>query len=108
MIQIKAKQQNVSFEKNVEKLAFVLTAHLYNTLEAGKVIESLFCARAATRSHARDTAQLFSWHPTPNGHTCQIRKNRSDNDFVIVLAQQVAEGFYQLWLVRIVLSEVDG
>ena len=39
MIQIKAKQQNVSFEKNVEKLAFVLTAHLYNTLEAGKVIE---------------------------------------------------------------------
>ena len=39
MIQIKAKQQNVSFEKDVEKLAFVLTAHLYNTLEAGKVIE---------------------------------------------------------------------
>ena len=39
MIQIKAKQQNVSFEKNVEKLAFVLSAHLYNTLEASKVIE---------------------------------------------------------------------
>ena len=39
MIQIKAKQQNVSFEKDVEKLAFVLTAHLYNTLEASKVIE---------------------------------------------------------------------
>ena len=39
MIQIKAKQQNVSFEKNVEKLAFVLSAHLYNTLEADKVIE---------------------------------------------------------------------
>ena len=39
MIQIKAKQQNVSFEKNVEKLAFVLSAHLYNTLDAGKVIE---------------------------------------------------------------------
>ena len=39
MIQIKAKQQNVSFEKNVEKLAFVLSAHLYNTLEANKVIE---------------------------------------------------------------------
>ena len=39
MIQIKAKQQNVSFAKNVEKLAFVLSAHLYNTLESGKVIE---------------------------------------------------------------------
>jgi predicted histone-like DNA-binding protein len=39
MIQIKAKQQNVSFEKNVEKLAFVLSAHLYNTLSADKVIE---------------------------------------------------------------------
>ena len=39
MIQIKAKQQNVSFEKNVEKLAFVLSAHLYNTLAANKVIE---------------------------------------------------------------------
>ena len=39
MIQIKAKQQNVSFEKNVEKLAFVLSAHLYNTLEADKVID---------------------------------------------------------------------
>ena len=39
MIQIKAKQQNVSFEKGVEKLAFVLSAHLYNTLDADKVIE---------------------------------------------------------------------
>ena len=39
MIHIKAKQQNVSFEKNVEKLAFVLSANLYNTLEADKVIE---------------------------------------------------------------------
>ncbi len=39
MIQIKAKQQNVSFEKDVEKLAFVLSAHLYNTLDASKVIE---------------------------------------------------------------------
>ena len=39
MIQIKAKQQNVSFEKNVEKLAYVLSAHLYNTLEADKVID---------------------------------------------------------------------
>ena len=39
MIQIKAKQQNVSFEKNVEKLAFVLSAYLYNTLDASKVIE---------------------------------------------------------------------
>ena len=39
MIQIKAKQQNVSFEKNVEKLAFVLSAYLYNTLDANKVIE---------------------------------------------------------------------
>ena len=39
MIQIKAKQQNVSFEKNVEKLAYVLSAHLYNTLDASKVIE---------------------------------------------------------------------
>ena len=39
MIQIKAKQQNVSFEKNVEKLAFVLSAHLYNTLDTNKVIE---------------------------------------------------------------------
>ena len=39
MIQIKARQQNVSFEKNVEKLAFVLSAYLYNTLDANKVIE---------------------------------------------------------------------
>ena len=39
MIQIKAKQQTVSFEKNVEKLAFVLSAYLYNTLDASKVIE---------------------------------------------------------------------
>ena len=39
MIQIKAKQQNVSFEKNVEKLAYVLSAHLYNTLAADKVIQ---------------------------------------------------------------------
>ena len=39
MIHIKAKQQNVSFEKNVEKLAFVLSAHLYNTLDASKVID---------------------------------------------------------------------
>ena len=39
MIHIKAKQQNVSFEKNVEKLAFVLSAYLYNTLDADKVIE---------------------------------------------------------------------
>ena len=39
MIQIKAKQQNVSFEKNVEKLAFVLSAHMYNTLDSSKVIE---------------------------------------------------------------------
>ena len=39
MIQIKAKQQNVSFEKNVEKLAFVLSANLYNTLDTNKVIE---------------------------------------------------------------------
>ena len=35
MIHIKAKQQNVSFEKNVEKLAFVHSAHLYNTLGFG-------------------------------------------------------------------------
>ena len=46
MIQIKAKQQNVSFEKNVEKLAFVLSAHLYNTLGADKVIEE-----AAKQTH---------------------------------------------------------
>ena len=39
MIHIKAKQQNVSFEKNVEKLVFVLSAHLYNTLDTDKVIE---------------------------------------------------------------------
>ena len=39
MILIKAKQQNVSFEKDVEKLAFVLSARLYNTLEADKVID---------------------------------------------------------------------
>ena len=51
MIQIKAKQQNVSFEKNVEKLAFVLSAHLYNTLDASKVIEE-----AAKRSE--DNARL--------------------------------------------------
>ena len=46
MIQIKAKQQNVSFEKNVEKLAFVLSAHLYNTFSADKVIEE-----AAKQTH---------------------------------------------------------
>ena len=39
MIQIKAKQQNVSFEKDVEKMAFVLSAQMYNTLDANKVIE---------------------------------------------------------------------
>ena len=31
-----------------------------------------------------------------------------DYDFVIVLAQQVAEGLYQLLFVGIVLSEIDG
>ncbi len=45
MIHIKAKQQNVSFEKNVEKLAFVLSAHLYNSLDSGKVIEEA-CKRS--------------------------------------------------------------
>jgi hypothetical protein len=38
---------------------------------------SLFCARAATRSHARDTAQLFSWHPTPNGHSSHNKSART-------------------------------
>jgi predicted histone-like DNA-binding protein len=56
MIQIKAKQQNVSFEKNVEKLAFVLTAHLYNTLEAGKVIEE-----AAKRSGMSEGVIKAAW-----------------------------------------------
>ena len=56
MIQIKAKQQNVSFEKNVEKLAFVLSAHLYNTLEASKVIEE-----AAKRSGISSGVIKAAW-----------------------------------------------
>ena len=56
MIQIKAKQQNVSFEKNVEKLAFVLSAHLYNTLEASKVIEE-----AAKRSGMSEGVIKAAW-----------------------------------------------
>ena len=56
MIQIKAKQQNVSFEKNVEKLAFVLSAHLYNTLDASKVIEE-----AAKRSGISVGVIKASW-----------------------------------------------
>ena len=56
MIQIKAKQQNVSFERDVEKLAFVLTAHLYNTLEAGKVIEE-----AAKRSGMSEGVIKAAW-----------------------------------------------
>ena len=56
MIQIKAKQQNVSFEKNVEKLAFVLSAHLYNTLDASKVIEE-----AAKRSGMSEGVIKAAW-----------------------------------------------
>jgi predicted histone-like DNA-binding protein len=56
MIQIKAKQQNVSFEKNVEKLAFVLSAHLYNTLGADKVIEE-----AAKRSGISEGVIKAAW-----------------------------------------------
>ncbi len=56
MIQIKAKQQNVSFEKNVEKLAFVLSAHLYNTLDTNKVIEE-----AAKRSGISEGVIKAAW-----------------------------------------------
>ena len=56
MIHIKAKQQNVSFEKNVEKLAFVLSAHLYNTLESNKVIEE-----AAKRSGISSGVIKAAW-----------------------------------------------
>ena len=56
MIQIKAKQQNVSFEKNVEKLAFVLSAHLYNTLQAAKVIDE-----AARRSGISSGVIKAAW-----------------------------------------------
>ena len=56
MIQIKAKQQNVSFEKNVEKLAFVLSAHLYNTLDAAKVIDE-----AARRSGISSGVIKAAW-----------------------------------------------
>ena len=56
MIQIKAKQQNVSFEKNVEKLAFVLSAHLYNTLDSSKVIEE-----AAKRSGMSEGVIKAAW-----------------------------------------------
>ena len=56
MIQIKAKQQNVSFEKNVEKLAFVLSAHLYNTLDSDKVIEE-----AAKRSGISEGVIKAAW-----------------------------------------------
>ena len=56
MIQIKAKQQNVSFEKNVEKLAYVLSAHLYNTLDSNKVIEE-----AAKRSGISEGVIKAAW-----------------------------------------------
>ena len=56
MIHIKAKQQNVSCEKNVEKLAFVLSAHLYNTLDASKVIEE-----AAKRSGISEGVIKAAW-----------------------------------------------
>ena len=56
MIHIKAKQQNVSFEKNVEKLAFVLSANLYNTLDTDKVIEE-----AAKRSGMSDGVIKAAW-----------------------------------------------
>ena len=56
MIQIKAKQQNVSFEKNVEKLAYVLSAHLYNTLDSSKVIEE-----AAKRSGISEGVIKAAW-----------------------------------------------
>ena len=56
MIHIKAKQQNVSFEKNVEKLAFVLSTHLYNTLETDKVIEE-----AAKRSGMSEGVIKAAW-----------------------------------------------
>ena len=56
MIQIKAKQQNVSFEKNVEKLAFVLSTHLYNTLDTDKVIEE-----AAKRSGISEGVIKAAW-----------------------------------------------
>ena len=56
MIHIKAKQQNVSFEKNVEKLAFVLSAHLYNTLDSNKVIEE-----AAKRSGISEGVIKAAW-----------------------------------------------
>ena len=56
MIHIKAKQQNVSFEKNVEKLAFVLSAHLYNTLDSSKVIEE-----AAKRSGISSGVIKAAW-----------------------------------------------
>ena len=56
MIQIKAKQQNVSFEKNVEKLAFVLSANLYNTLDTNKVIEE-----AAKRSGISEGVIKAAW-----------------------------------------------
>ena len=56
MIHIKAKQQNVSFEKNVEKLAFVLSTHLYNTLDTDKVIEE-----AAKRSGMSEGVIKAAW-----------------------------------------------
>ena len=59
MIQIKAKQQNVSFEKNVEKLAFVLSAHLYNTLGADKVIEDYALANLM-KTKTRKTPLMLS------------------------------------------------
>ena len=59
MIHIKAKQQNVSFEKNVEKLAFVLSAHLYNTLGTDKVIEE-----AAKRSGMSEGVIKAAWDAT--------------------------------------------
>ena len=56
MIQIKAKQQNVSFEKNVEKLAFVLSAHLYNTFGADKLF-----VEAANRSGISEGVIKAAW-----------------------------------------------
>ena len=75
MIQIKAKQQNVSFEKNVEKLAFVLSAHLYNTLDANKVIEE-----AAKRSGISAGVIKAAWDAAgevikawlPEGHSIPL------------------------------------
>ncbi len=60
MIQIKAKQQNVSFEKNVEKLAYVLSARRVVFTPSKEVKDELQAAREnKKRAYHSDTPFFF-------------------------------------------------